>query len=216
MRRLCVAVWPTRNTTSKTEPRPMRGTIIVPIMKPLVLTRVRYSRLMMSRILRTSRPINEDFAQRGLQQLEAWNFRIRKHRSLQDFLRLGAGLQLGLDARDEPRDLVDPRMIQETVAAGEFDVQRVLAVRLLDGAQLAVEYVPALVNQADGIAEALDLLHAVGGEDDGRTLTTHFEHDLLNRGGVHRIQAGERLAGKNPGGGVNHRGGEPPLFLHAL
>src|SRR5271163_3679994 len=164
MRRLCVAVWPTRNTTSKTEPRPIRGTMTVPMIKPLVLTRVRYSRLMISRILRTSGPINEDFAQRGLQQLESRDVNVRKHRGFQNFLRVGAGFQFGLDAADEPGDRADSGMIQETVVAGEFDVQRVFAVGLFDGAQLAIQDVAPLVNQADAVAQALHLLHAMGGE----------------------------------------------------
>src|SRR5580698_9917507 len=133
MREVCVAVWPTRKTTSKIEPTPISGTMTVPIMKPLVRTRVRYSRLMISRILRMSRPINEDFAQRGLQKLEARDARVRLDGGFQNFLRIGAGLELRFDAGNEPRGLADARMIQERIAAGEFHVQRVLAVGLLDG-----------------------------------------------------------------------------------
>src|SRR5580700_1056650 len=133
MREVCVAVWPTRKTTSKIEPTPISGTITVPIMKPLVRTRVRYSRLMISRILRMGGPINENFAQRGLEQFEPCDARVRLHRGFQNFLRVGAGLQLGFDAGDEPRELAYCRVIQESVAAGEFHVQRVLAVGLLDG-----------------------------------------------------------------------------------
>src|SRR5580693_2200509 len=154
IREVCVAVWPTRKTTSKIEPTPSSGTITVPMMKPFVRTRVRYSRLMISRILRMSRPIDENFAQRGLQKLEARDACVRLHRGFQNFLRISAGLQLGFDASDQPCGLADCRMIQESVAAGEFYVQRVLAVGLFDGAQLAVEHVAALVNQADGIAAA--------------------------------------------------------------
>src|SRR5271156_6467589 len=166
MREVCVAVWPTRNTTSKIEPTPISGTITVPIMKPLVRTRVRYSRLMISRILRMSRPINENFAQRRLQKLEARDARVRIHRGFQNFLRIGAGLQLGFDSGDEPRGLTDGRVTQESIAAAKFHVQRILAVGLFDGAQFAVQHVAPLVNQADGIAEALDLLHAMRGEND--------------------------------------------------
>src|SRR5580693_9916149 len=133
MREVCVVVWPTRNTTSKIEPTPISGTITVPIMNPLVRTRVRYSRLIISRILRMRRPINENFAQRGLQKLEARDACVRIHRGFQNFLRIGAGLQLGFDASDQPCGLAYRRVIQESVAAGEFHVQRVLAVGLLDG-----------------------------------------------------------------------------------
>src|SRR5271156_362189 len=138
MREVCVAVWPTRNTTSNIEPTPINGTMTVPIMNPFVRRRVRYSRLMISRILRMSRPINENFAQRGLQKLEARDARVREHRGFQNFLGIGAGLQLGLNARDQPRGLADCRMTQESVAAAKFHVQRILAVGLFDGAQFAV------------------------------------------------------------------------------
>ena len=116
----------------------------------------------------------------------------------------------------EPRDLADCRVIQERVAAGEFHVQRVLAVGLLDGAQIAVEHVAALVNQADGIAEALDLLHAMGGKDDRGTLLAHVEHDFLDGGGVHGIEAGERLVQNHQGRAVNHRSDELHFLLHAF
>src|SRR5271156_1418874 len=216
MREVCVAVWPTRNTTSKIEPAPISGTMTVPIMNPLVRTRVRYSRLMISRILRMSRPINENFAQRRLQKLETRDARVGSHRGFQNFLRIGAGLQLGFDSGDQPRGLPDGRVIQERIAAGEFHVQRVLAVGLLDGAQLAVEHVAALVNQADRIAQALHLLHAVRGKHDRGTLLAHIQHDFLNGGGVHGIQTGKRLVQNHQGRAVNHRGDELHFLLHAF
>src|SRR5271156_6249939 len=216
MREVCVAVWPTRNTTSNIEPTPINGTMTVPIMNPFVRRRVRYSRLMISRILRMSRPINENFAQRGLQKLEARDARVREHGGLQDFLRVSAGLQLGLDTRDEPGNLADRRVIQERIATAEFHVQRVFAVGLFDGAQLAVEHVAALVDQADGIAEALDLLHAMGGKNDCGTLLAHIEHDFLDGGGVDRIKPGERLIQDHDGRAVDHRGDELHFLLHAF
>src|ERR1700740_3037494 len=178
IREVCVAVWPTRNTISKIEPTPISGTITVPIMNPLVRTRVRYSRLMISRILRMRRPINENFAQRRLQEFEARDARVRLHRSFQNFLRIGAGLQFGFDAGDQPRGFADCRVIQERITSAEFHVQRVLAVGLFDGAQIAVKHVAALVNQADGIAEALHLLHAMRGKNYGGALLTHIQHDF--------------------------------------
>src|SRR5271168_3015950 len=216
MRRLCVAVWPTKNTTSKIEPMPISGTMIVPMMKPLVRTRVTYSRLMISRILRMRGPMDEDFAQRRLQQFEPCNLSARHHRGFQDFLRVRAGLKLGLHARDEPRDLPDSSVSQETVAAREFHVQCIFAVGLLDGAQIAVQYVAPLVYQANAIAETLHLLHAMGGEHDRGTLLAHIQHDFLYRGGVHWIEAGERFVQNHQGRPVDHRGDELHLLLHAF
>ena len=82
--------------------------------------------------------------------------------------------------------------------------------------KFAVEHVAALVNQADGIAEALDLLHAMRGENDRGALLAHVEHDFLDGGGVHRIEAGERLVQNHQGRAVNHRSDELHFLLHAL
>ena len=60
---LCVGLWFTRKMMSKQKATPMSGTMIVPMMKPLVFTRVRYSRLTMSRSLRMSGPVDKDFVE---------------------------------------------------------------------------------------------------------------------------------------------------------
>src|SRR5208282_4813481 len=158
----------TRNATSATEKIPISGTIRVPMTKPFVFTRVTYSRLTISQILRMGGFLDEDVVERRLEQLETVDLRARFDCRFQNLLRIGARFQLGFHSAAEPVDAGDGGIVQEGVRARELDVDRVLAVGLLDGAEFAIQNVPALVDQADGVAHFLDLLHAVRREDDRR------------------------------------------------
>src|ERR1700693_1787425 len=178
---------------NKQKARPISGTRIVPMMKPLVFTRVKYSRLTMRRSLRTSGPIDKDFVQRWLEKFEANDAGVRLQSSFQNFLRVGARLQFDFYAVSQASQAYDCGVLQESVAAGEFNVQGVLAVRLLDGAKFAVEDVVAFVDQANRIAHALDLFHAVSGKDDSGTVLAHLEHDFFDGGGIYGIESGEGL-----------------------
>src|SRR6204780_985237 len=104
-RMVWVGLWFTRNMISKQKATPISGTMMVPMMKPLVFTRVKYSRLMMRRSLRTGSPVDKDFVQRGLEKLEARDGDIRLHGSFQDFLRVGAGFQFGFHTVSERRSV---------------------------------------------------------------------------------------------------------------
>src|SRR5580704_13433671 len=90
-----LGLWRTKNIISRQNATPRSGTRIVPMIKPLVFTRVRYSRLMMRRSLRTGGPIDKDFIKRGFEQFEARDGNVCLDGCLQDFLRVGAGFQLG-------------------------------------------------------------------------------------------------------------------------
>src|SRR5271156_4680838 len=215
-RMVWVGLWRTKNIISRQNATPSSGTRIVPMMKPLVFTRVRYSRLMIRRSLRTGGPIDKDFVQRGFEKLEARDGNVRLHGSLQDFPRVGAGLQFGFHTVSEARDAGDCRVGQKTVAAGELDMERVLTVRLLDGADFAVEDVAAFVDQANRIAHSLHLFHAVRGEDDSGTFRAHLEHDFFHGGGVYGIEAGEGLVENHERRLVDHGGDELDLLLHTL
>src|SRR5271154_2415006 len=126
---------------SRIVPKPIMGTMSVVMTNPLVLTRVRYSRLMIRPILRTCRPINEYFIQGRLNQFESRDSDIRLHDGFQNFLGVGAGFQFGLNAIAELRDAQNCGMAEERVTASVIDVECVLAVGLLDGAEIPVENV---------------------------------------------------------------------------
>jgi hypothetical protein len=62
---------------NKEKAAPSTGTMIVPKTKPLVLTRVKYSRLTISPTLRTRYPVNKDFVQHPFEKLEPSDVFIR-------------------------------------------------------------------------------------------------------------------------------------------
>src|SRR3984957_13832294 len=157
-------------------PMPTSGTIRVPITKPFVFTRVMYSRLMISQSLCMCGFLDEDVVERGLEQLEPADFDTGLNSGPEQLLRIGSGFQFRFHARAEAVDRGDRRMIQECVRSGKFDMSSVLAVGMLDRAQVAVQNVLAMVDQTDRVAHFLDLLHAVRGADDRRALIEHLEH----------------------------------------
>src|SRR5579862_3119736 len=102
---------------------PMSGTMSVPITKPLVFTRVTYSRLMICQSLCMGGFLDKDVVERRLEQFEAADARAGLHRGLQQFLRVGARLELRFDARTEAVDGGNRRMVQERIGAFEFNVR---------------------------------------------------------------------------------------------
>src|ERR1700685_2410174 len=133
---------------SNVTPTPSSGPMSVPITNPFVCTRVMYSRLMISQSLCMCGFLDEDVVERRLEQLETADLHPGIDRRTQDFLRVRAGFQFRLDARAEAVDGNDHRAVEKGVGAGEFDVGGVLAVGMLDGAQVAVQNVLAMINQA--------------------------------------------------------------------
>src|SRR5580700_1052442 len=122
---------------------------MVPIMKPFVLMRVKYSRLTMRRSLRTGSPVDKNFIERRLEKFEPDDADIFLDGGLQDFLGVGAGFQFGFHAISQASQANDSGILQESVGAGKLYVQRILAVGLFDGAKLAVEHVVAFVDEAN-------------------------------------------------------------------
>src|SRR5215471_7022956 len=197
-----------------------RGTPTVAITKPLVRTRVTYSRLTMSQSLRMRAryPFDEDIVQGRFDQLKTRNAHPPVHGGLQDLLRVRSGLQLRLNDRAEVVHALDERrhLLQEVAISQAFDAHRVLAQRFLDRLQLPIQYVPSLIDKADGIAHHLHLLHAVSGENDRGTLPAQLQHDILNHDGVNGVKTGEGLVQNEQRRAVNDRGNKLHLLLHTL
>src|SRR5580704_7303493 len=97
-RMVWLGLWRTRKIISRQNAMPSSGTMIVPMMKPLVFTRVKYSRLMIRPSLRTGGPIDKDFIERGFEQLKARDGNVCLHSGFQNFLRVRAGFQFGFHA----------------------------------------------------------------------------------------------------------------------
>src|SRR5580658_4001536 len=127
---------------------PISGTISVPITKPFVFTRVTYSRLMISQSLRMGGFLDENFVERRFEQLEPDDLRSRLHGGFQYFLRVRARFQFRFHARGEAVHGSNRGVIQKSIGTREFDVHGVLAVGLLDRAQVAIENAAAVIDQA--------------------------------------------------------------------
>src|ERR1035441_156301 len=130
---------------------PRSGTMTVPMMKAFVLTRVRYSRLIIRRILRMGGLLDKYFVERRLEQFEPRDASARLHGGFENFLWIGTRLQFHLDSASKAIHSGNDGEIQKAVGAGELDANRVFAVGFLDGAQVAVENVAPLVEEANGI-----------------------------------------------------------------
>jgi hypothetical protein len=72
------------------------------------------------------------------------------------------------------------------------------------------------VDEADVVAHLFDLIHAVGGEEDGFALGAEVDEGVLQEGGVDGIEAGEGLVHDDEVGLVEEGGDELDLLLHAL
>src|SRR5579859_244432 len=195
------------------------GMRMVAKMKPLVCTRVTYSRLTISQNLRTgaSDLFDEDVVQRGFHQLKSVDANALLDGGLQDFLRISSGHKPGFNDLAVMIHLLDQRgLVHEISVTGTFNAQRVFTVGLFNFTQVAMEHVSTLMDEADGIAHHLHLLHAVRGEDDGGALGAQFQHDVFYQDGVDGIEAGERFVQNQERGLVNHGGDELNFLLHAL
>ncbi len=72
------------------------------------------------------------------------------------------------------------------------------------------------MDEADGVAELFDLIHAVGGEEDGAALLAQIDEGVHEERGVDGVEAAEGLVHDDELGLVKERGNELDLLLHAL
>src|ERR1700722_20889304 len=111
---------------------------------------------------------------------------------------------------------MDGGVIEEGVIAGEVDENTVDRVTGLDLTHGARKYEMAVVNEADVVAEFFDLIHAVGGEEDGAALFAKVDEGVHEKDGVDWIQAAEWLVHDDEFRLVEEGGDELDLLLHAL
>ena len=98
----------------------------------------------------------------------------------------------------------------------KVDLDAVVGVAGLDLAHGAGEDDVAVVDEADGVAHLFDLVHAVGGEEDGAALFAEVDEGVHEEGGVDGIEAAEGLVHDDELGLVEQGGDELDLLLHAL
>ena len=111
---------------------------------------------------------------------------------------------------------VDGGVSEEGVVAGEVDQDAVDGVAGFDLAHGAGEDEVAVVDEADVVAELFDLIHSMGGEEDGAALLAEIDEGVHEEDGVDGIEAAEGLVHDDEFGLVEKRGDELNLLLHAL
>ena len=72
------------------------------------------------------------------------------------------------------------------------------------------------MDEADVVAELFDLVHAVGGEENGAALLAEVDEGVHEEGGVDGIETAEGLVHDDELGLVEEGGYELNLLLHAL
>src|SRR5205809_2172931 len=171
---------PASRTETPTMPTKSKGSRTVENTNVFVRTRARYSRFQISHSLRIrcGDLLDENIVQGGLHKLEPSDFDSVLDRRLKDFLRVSARPQFCLNHRSVTVDAFDDvGQFEEAAIPRVFDPYRILSERLLDGLELAAQNRAPVVNQANGVAHHLDLLHAVGGEDDGCARAAEIQHN---------------------------------------
>src|ERR1700744_1234212 len=83
--------------------------------------------------------------------------------------------------------------IEEGVIAGEVDENAVDGIAGLDITHGARKYEMAVVNEADVVAELFDLIHAMGGEEDGAALLAKIDEGVHEKNCVDWIETAEWL-----------------------
>src|SRR5579885_518548 len=138
--------------------------------------RVRNSRSITSQIVRPetlaiafSNDANEDVLQRGLAQLEAQDA-SEPHCAAQEILGVGAGAQDNVGVVAAVYETFDAGKAGErSEIALDFDSKGASPVGRADLPNRTGQDSPAPVDQADLVAQALGLVHAMSGKEDGAT-----------------------------------------------
>src|SRR5579864_8411678 len=206
------------------------GSSAVAIQNPLLLRRVRYSRLATMKACsgRIAHRLDEDVLE--VRFLAAELLHLQELQQLaQQLGARGAGLEQQPDAGG-PR----VRRVQRLLRNGDLDSGQglhplevagpgrrhqpvgVAARPALDLPELAGEYQAAVRDQPDVIAQLLGLLHAMGREEDRLARPAILEQQLLEQSLVDRIEPRERLVEDQDLGLVQHGADELHLLLHAL
>src|SRR5579871_4669418 len=107
-------------------------------------------------------------------------------------------------------------MIEKGSVAGENHLHAIRGVAGLDLAHAAGENEASVVDETDGVAELLNLIHAVSGEENAAALFAEVDECVHQECGVDGIEAAEGLVHDDEFWLVQQRSDELDLLLHAL
>ena len=113
---------------------------------------------------------------------------------MQQLLRVGPGSHADLHIISViVKRLNQSVLVQKIIGAFVFNLYVAAAVAALDLLQGALENRFSSIDETDGTAEFLDLIHAMGREQDGAALLVKVEQHILEQDGVYRVETGEGL-----------------------
>src|SRR6266404_4336723 len=107
-------------------------------------------------------------------------------------------------------------LLQEGAVSVVFNLYVALAVLRLDVFQLALQNRLATIDQADGVAKFLHLVHPVSGKQNRLALLLQVQQDIFQQSRVDGIQTAERLVHDDEIRIVQQRCGKLYLLLHAF
>ncbi len=110
----------------------------------------------------------------------------------------------------------DAWVSEEGVVSFEGDLDAVARVAALDLAHAAGENESASGDEGDCITYFLDLIHAVGAEEDGLALLAEVDESVHEKSGVDGVEAAEGLVHDDEVGLMKECGDELNLLLHAF
>src|ERR1700678_2666379 len=203
------------------------GMRMVATMKALVRMRSRYSRFAISRTLCIDCApgihfavlccnfFDEDLFEGRLHDLEAGDASLGDG-VRQKLLGIGSIAQLDLGATAVVLCRLDKSMIEEGGVAFEVERNAIGGIAGFNLAHRAGENEMAIVDEADVVAELFDLIHAMGGEEDGAALVAEIDQSVHEEDRVDGIETAKGLVHDDQCGLVEKRRNELDLLLHAL
>ena len=127
-------------------------------------------------------------------------------------------LELGpvMAALGDPDETLRLQRVEESIVAVELQHDGVASEAALDLAQRPFDQDLPFRDQADVVAELLDLFHAVRGEEDRPAVFFEFEDDVAQQRRVDRVEAAEGFVEDDQARLGQDRSDELELLLHAL
>src|SRR5271157_4250811 len=159
---------------------------------------------------------HEDVVQGGLHEGETGHARLR-HQSAQNLLRIGAARQPQFLHLSQVADLFDSgKLLHRRDAAGGCNPYGVLAVPVLNGAEGAVQHLPAAEDHEDVVAHGFRKLHVVGAEDDRDAAPAEIQNGGADGVRAHRVETAEGFVQDEEFRFGDYGGDELNLLAHAL
>jgi len=160
--------------------------------------------------------VNEDLFEGRLHHLKPANT-CGAEGELEQMLRVCAVGEAKLDVVSEIIVSGDQSGIrEEREVAIVLKLNAAVSVAGPDLTEVSEENAAALVDKTDGVAEAFDGIHTMGGKEDGLALLLEIEERVFEDDGAGGIESAERLIKDHEVRIVNDGGDELHLLLHSL